>query len=378
MANVLIDENTMTNIANAIREKAGNSTTLLPSEMPDAIVNLPSGGGGEGFNRVKIEGNLQDLMGNPDIYPTWKETFFREHLHELIQEETGVITHGSYAFYYMKNADWIKVINFDTSSVQGIFDQSDRTTVPIVKGTITNIGGLIPNSEKVTEIPDECFAEVALGRSYSAYKDFSSKYYIRNYGTAINNLIRNQALNKTVSAYLSSNNIARAMYSGNYNLKYALIPVPTDYTSRGMILEDCNNCHQLEEMEFVGPMLYLSTNVSISFQGNGIGYWEKRPAGLQLQYVNPDLEVIDLESYENFKDDPDWWTCDPKFSHFNHDSVVKMFESLPKVVNSSGTSYTASLHFNGECASGYGKAIADLTDTEKAIVQDKGWELHIY
>lgn len=44
MANVLINEDTMTDIADAIRSKKGVSTTYLPSEMPSAIESISGGG----------------------------------------------------------------------------------------------------------------------------------------------------------------------------------------------------------------------------------------------------------------------------------------------------------------------------------------------
>lgn len=43
MSKVYLEDSTLTNIANAIRAKAGNSTQLLPSEMPAAITALPTG-----------------------------------------------------------------------------------------------------------------------------------------------------------------------------------------------------------------------------------------------------------------------------------------------------------------------------------------------
>lgn len=44
---VVVERTTLTNIANAIRTKADTSDTFLPSEMPQAIRDLPSGGIGE-------------------------------------------------------------------------------------------------------------------------------------------------------------------------------------------------------------------------------------------------------------------------------------------------------------------------------------------
>lgn len=46
MANVLIEETSLTNIANAIRAKNGLSTTYKVSEMPSAISAISGGGGG--------------------------------------------------------------------------------------------------------------------------------------------------------------------------------------------------------------------------------------------------------------------------------------------------------------------------------------------
>ena len=46
MANVLVNEQSLSDIAAAIREKNGEETTYKPGEMAAAISNLPTGGGG--------------------------------------------------------------------------------------------------------------------------------------------------------------------------------------------------------------------------------------------------------------------------------------------------------------------------------------------
>ena len=45
MSNYIIQSETLTNIANAIRAKTGNSGTLTPSQMATEISNISSGGG---------------------------------------------------------------------------------------------------------------------------------------------------------------------------------------------------------------------------------------------------------------------------------------------------------------------------------------------
>ena len=46
MANVIINDTNLTNIANAIREKNGGEILYKPSEMADAILAIEAGGGG--------------------------------------------------------------------------------------------------------------------------------------------------------------------------------------------------------------------------------------------------------------------------------------------------------------------------------------------
>jgi hypothetical protein len=48
MANVIINDTHLTDIANAIRAKGGTTATYLPSEMADAITAIESGSGGGG------------------------------------------------------------------------------------------------------------------------------------------------------------------------------------------------------------------------------------------------------------------------------------------------------------------------------------------
>lgn len=47
MAKVYLEDSTLTAIGSAIRDKAGTSNLLLPSEMASAITNLPTGGSSE-------------------------------------------------------------------------------------------------------------------------------------------------------------------------------------------------------------------------------------------------------------------------------------------------------------------------------------------
>ena len=50
MGKVILNDTTLTNIANAIRNKNGETNTYLPSEMSQKILDIQSGGGGSDYN----------------------------------------------------------------------------------------------------------------------------------------------------------------------------------------------------------------------------------------------------------------------------------------------------------------------------------------
>ena len=47
----LIEDTTLTAIGDAVRTKGNTSDLIKVSELPNAIINLPSGGGGEDLPR---------------------------------------------------------------------------------------------------------------------------------------------------------------------------------------------------------------------------------------------------------------------------------------------------------------------------------------
>ena len=63
MSSRLILEQTLTNIANAIRTKAGTVGAISPVDMPQAITDLPSGGG-DTINDVLLEKTVTEYINN--------------------------------------------------------------------------------------------------------------------------------------------------------------------------------------------------------------------------------------------------------------------------------------------------------------------------
>ena len=125
MANVLVEETSLSNIASAIREKSGGSATYKPGEMAAAISNLPTGGSssdnvelkiGEGLVRRYILEDRNESSGIPETYvnTTWTtigdyafanmrfskmEFAYRPHTYEMLHTTfSNVTTIGISAF----------------------------------------------------------------------------------------------------------------------------------------------------------------------------------------------------------------------------------------------------------------------------------------
>ena len=97
MPDRVVSSSKLTAIANAIRTKAGTQNSMTLDEMPTAIANIPSGGGG-----------TIDLTG-------YSGTNWNAAIAPLL--DTSGMTDMSNMFYYQTTATSIDVTNFDTSNV---------------------------------------------------------------------------------------------------------------------------------------------------------------------------------------------------------------------------------------------------------------------
>lgn len=65
MASVIINEENLTNIANAIRNKNGSTTTYKPSEMAEAINNIVGSGSSE--NLTDVLNTQNELISTQEV-----------------------------------------------------------------------------------------------------------------------------------------------------------------------------------------------------------------------------------------------------------------------------------------------------------------------
>lgn len=101
-----------------------------------------------------------------------------------------------------------------------------------------------------------------------------------------------------------------------------------------------------------------------------------------------ETKVTDAASYQNLKNNPDWWTDEIAYSRYNHDSAVETINSLPDTsafvnqqIASSGESFadvSNLLDFSGFSRMGSSTdvgAVSNLTEAEIAVAIAKGWTI---
>lgn len=150
MANVIINDTNLTNIANAIRGKNGTTTTYKPSEMAAAITAISGGGGGSGVpaEALVLSGNCSYMFyrGNWGwFWNTYKDSITTSDIsgadsmfHTFQGAASSVVLNfdGNYAartdnmFYHCSNKLVSKIVNLKPSSMRYMFQEYGATTLP--------------------------------------------------------------------------------------------------------------------------------------------------------------------------------------------------------------------------------------------------------
>lgn len=126
MAQVLVNESSIEDIADAIRAKNGSSDTYLPSEMGDAIRNIPAGGGGV----TGVKGNAESSYrtGNVNLAPA----------------DIGAKAVQSAVSNPSASGNAIAFIDSITQNAQGVISPTKKT----VRSASTSQSGLMSAADK--------------------------------------------------------------------------------------------------------------------------------------------------------------------------------------------------------------------------------------
>lgn len=161
MAKVLINNSTLTAIANSIREKTGDTQTMLPSEMSEKIKSISIGvDAAKVADRTYNFGDFvtSETVLNASIYNfSTMESYTNPNLTE-ISYERAFIGSSLKSFKAPKLAKITGIYHFSQCGSLAEFECSPELT-SLPSRTFSSCASLtyVPNAENITDIGSQCF-----------------------------------------------------------------------------------------------------------------------------------------------------------------------------------------------------------------------------
>ena len=413
MSKVLVNESSLTGIANAIRGKNGETTTYKPSEMAAAITAI-SGGADPVIEALSVTSN--GTYTAPDGVDGYSPVTVNVPQDGSPPDSAFVISGNcKYWDYYGRFDDFITAYKnkWSSSNIQNcssMFEGSQLTEIPFELNFDTNhqpASSMFRGCEKITKIPklnnlkpnDTTNLFDGCNRLRTIPNDFTNNWnfsYIDNQTSQWNG-----PQSKMFYSCYSLRSIPIGLIShGNkyvyYNSSYfsngfthcyvldELVNLPIPYTQATWNNNSFSNtftyCERLKNITFAkqddGTPYIVNWKGQVIELISNVGYATMKEAILNYNSgITADKEVTDDASYQALKNDPDWFTCDVAYSRYNHDSAVATINSLPDTsAYLASTGGTNTITFEGAAGSATdGGAINTLTQEEIAVATAKGW-----
>ena len=369
MANVVVNDASLQDVANAIREKNGLDTKYKPAEMGQAIRDIPSGGGDVPPEALVLTGNCRFRFYNGG----WD--WFVEYYGDRI---TTKDIFGGYIF----QASNLKEIPFDlnlSSGADNLFSDARKLKkCPIIRGQIEGTSGLFSNCNNITDVSGLNSADFSYmqTRSSNIENVFANCYSIRYIPKE---LISNIYCigNSTRAQYMFNNCYCLEKIEGlvlnKWDIAFDAGSLTNQIISRNYRLDTFKfNLIENQPMtlKWKSALIDLSDYIGYCYNFNYIKDITNYNSG-----ITADKEVTDAESYEALKNDPDWFTAKIEYSRYNHDSAVETINSLPDCAAAGGTNTVKFKGQSGELTDG--GAINTLTEEEIAVAAAKGWTVSL-
>lgn len=342
MSKVLINDSTLTAIADAIRTKNGTTETYLPSEMDEAILAIKSGG-----NVINLTGDVSYLFGTHNTsHPHSFLPFLDKGLLEIT---TSDITDITYFFYY---ADGISIIPFEINLKgeapcdYGFTNSYTLLELPLIRGSIYSAGHLCRQCYRLRKAN---FSEITYARGYLGnYDSWCQNMFYYCYG--LSEVIKFPVFTNTGE---TESLLAQNMFSGLLTRVGRLKTFTFATNSNGTPYV----------RKWKNQVLDLSSRGYLS----STQYAAERYANLNSNY-----QVTDDATYQALKNTEEWWTVDLAYSRYNHDSAVETINTLPDCSADGGNT----VNFTGaEGELTDGGAINTMTEEEIAVATAKGWTI---
>jgi len=394
MAKIFIEETTLTSIGDAIREKEGTTDLIPVTEMSARISAISGGGGGDAPTNEELTitgschymfsgtgwvwylnkyGNKITTSGITDMSHMFKNSTISEVPFDININDCAGFTN---AIAYMPNLSvcpkirgkikWVTNTAFTDMFVNStkVTSFEDLFTPEMIEGfsTVKVTGAYsspqipaIKNCPALRTVPS-WWLKFKLNESSTSYPNYSYTpyYYAFNSCTSLDEIVGIPVWKCT--AAMTSNSFSNSYSSCGRAQRFTFetnadgTPIVTEWKSQTINLVDY----------FGYVQTYAIANV---------GYGG----------ITPDKEVKDDATYQALKNDPDWFTTNPAYCRYNHDSAVETINSLPDTSAYLATAGgTNTIKFKGDAGSlTDGGAINTLTEEEIAVATSKGWTVTI-
>lgn len=380
MANVLVEETSLSNIASAIRGKNGSTAVYKPGEMAAAITNLPTGGG-----------DTETITFNRDISFLFASDGGSV-LYEAMKNKNLVFSNiqfGRSVFYGMSTNDTITP--FVIHLLQGIYGTQGNVDFRYFYEGSSIVSNIVidPPIEGATPTRDEFQGFFAKSRLKNIdLSCIDTNYPIFGQGGAESlfsesGYLRSINFTNSPNKYFAGNSIR---YNGTFYHCFDLDSIEDLYTTRQTIFtrSTFDNCSHLAKLTFKTVSTSNAKNpyYSLDIDLSTVGYYTNVSEGYKsdsLLYNNVQIakslvrqdatkKITDATTYAELKNDPDAWTTNVAYSRYNKTSAKETLTSLPYI------SEAHTIKFNGEAGSATdGGAIKNLTSSEIAVATAKKW-----
>lgn len=389
---VLVNEDTLTTIADSVRLKLGEETNpnavgftkYTPMELANKIANeMP-------LAKDAIPNSAKHLSGNcAYLFTSGNWDWFIEQCGEEITTEN--INDCRYMFNGCKLERIPFIINL-VVRVSGIdlsyiFYNSSIKEPPKIKGMPNNFSFMFSYCHQLRELPEDYFDDFdwsavdATVNSYSCPQSFmfSECYSLRS------------APPFDKIHYVKTHGQSYSFFSACFNNCICLdelVNVPLPQTIAWTINyfgSFFQGCGRLKKFTFAldNGQPYVKEWKKQLMDFTFIGYVQNnnyKPRILNYNSgITADKEVTDDATYQALKNNPDWFTCDVAYSRYNHDSAVETINSLPDTsAYLAANGDTNTIKFKGAAGSATdGGAINTLTEAEIAVAAAKGWTVSL-
>ena len=368
MANVIINDTNLTNIANAIRGKNGLTETYKPSEMAAAITAIPTGGGG-GNATLPTELSGAIYLNNGGIWD-----WYFEAVPSCIINGNGEQAQYAFTDSVLENLSHITIRNIQLSCQYMFEGCKNLKTLPTIYGK----NGEVPSycqqmfryCYKLREIPEDLFK----------YEDGSPA--LDNNGTSLRNI---QNMFEECCSLRALPNLSKRMnstqgYPSTYYNCYVVdeitgIPVTTANLTSNKMSYMFNNCHRARHITFAvqddGTPYTASWKDQVLDLSVQVG-WDASTNSSHTIGYNSGLTVANQygNSEPAKRDEVDSWTTQYGVSRYGKDSAIETIASLPDT-SAYGTN---TIKFSGNAGSNtiHG-AINTMTEEQIAVATAKGW-----